>query len=1391
MIVYFADRYMNILGNASTMLPYGFIISEDVKTEDIESGVASFECKIGYNSDNRTSLERMAAAGNYLLMSSNRKGEFYTIIECETDTKNQTVYIYAEDAGLDLLNEIAEEYTADEAHNAEWYINKYISDTGFEIGVNEIPSTTTKMLSWDGESTCTERIADIADRFGGYEISYSFDSSGMEITNKYVNIYKNRGKDVDEILRLNYEIDSIVIRKSVANIATALICYGATLDGQTDPVDLTDYSYDDGDFYTDGNKLKSREALKEWTRYQWEKKPRTGQGHIVRTFNYDTESQKTLCDEAIKELKKLREIEVNYEVDIKELPENIKIGDRVNIVDDEGKIYVSARLLKLEVSECDNTVSATLGEYLIKTSGISKKVAELASDYVKAQKSAAVATKKSIDALAQSKSAQTAANSASSDAAKAQSAADKAQSAADKAQTSATAAQTAANNAQAAVDIVENNVTELQITVTTAQTAADNAYKAAETADAKAVEASNAAAAAAESALTANNAAQTAQSTADTAKTNAAAAQSAADTAKAEAEAASTTAAAAKLDAQNAQKDIDALGENLTTLSNTVQADYARKTDLTEATASLQSQISQNAAEISSTVTRVQTIDETANNAAEQAAAAQTAASTAKAAADQATADAAAAQTAADQAASAAASAQSEADKAKTAAASAQSVANKADADLAAAKEDLATVTSRVDATEEDITAAQAAVDTAQAAADKANADAAAAASKAAAAQSKADTAATNATNAQTAADNAAAKATAAQKTANEAIGNAATAQSTADAAKAAATAAQNTADTAKANATAAQTAADQAAAKATAAQTAADQADAKAKQAATDLATAQQNLADVTSRVDATEEEVTAAQAAVTAAQAAADQAASDAAAAQSTANTAKKNAATAQSAADTAKAAADAAQIAADEAQAAADKAQADVDALAVRVTTAETKITQNSEKIELAATRTEVTETLGGYYTKEQADAAIQIKANEITSNVSNTYATKESLTTAQSQITQNAENISANVADTSALKTRVSSLEQTADGFSVRVSSVEDTVNNMQIGCTQLLPNTKTMEPYSKSSNVTVENDSEGFGVATFSAVDTLGWNAISTRDPIKFSKVRGKTVTFSILVRSDDFESLNADSSHGLYIAFALCTEESTNRTLYKGVNQYSVPLSSEWTKVTITATLSDSFFSSGTGTIDSTTRFTVQVYNYSTYSMQVKKLKLEIGSKATDWSPSPEDVDNKIDDTASEIYDTIETNSTTITETCESIILEALTEYTATGDFESFKETVNSQLTLLSDQMELKFTETTAQLESVNDDLQEKYNTITKYFAFDINGLTIGQEDNPNKVVIDNDEISILVNDAVVQKFDADGNALTPSLKVTESFDLFGYIIEKDDSGNVNCIYKG
>ena len=395
MIIYFADRAMNILGSASTGLPKGLMITNDKKTEEISEGVAIFECNLDYNfvnpdedEEQEVDVKKLAAAGNFILKQSadSSEVEVYTIIDSTIDPIQKDASIYAEDAGLDLLNEVVGKYAADKAYNIAYYINKFAYDSGFEIGINEV-SNLTRKLSWDGETTATERLLSVATQFDNAEIEFSFKVENMAVTGKYINVYKKRGNDSGVTLTIGKEVSGFRIKSSIADLATAYRCTGGTPEGSENPITLNGYKYDDGDFYVEGSYVKSRKALEKWSRYQIKtEKNKNDVGHIVKSFTYDTTSKSELCNRAVSSLKKICDEAVTYEVELLYLPDGVKVGDTVSIVDDDDNIYLTARLLKLEMSESNDTKEAELGDYVRQGSGIDAKVMELAERFEKIAK---------------------------------------------------------------------------------------------------------------------------------------------------------------------------------------------------------------------------------------------------------------------------------------------------------------------------------------------------------------------------------------------------------------------------------------------------------------------------------------------------------------------------------------------------------------------------------------------------------------------------------------------------------------------------------------------------------------------------------------------------------------------------------------------------------------------------------------------------------------------------------------------------------------------------------------------------------------------------------------------------------------------------------------------
>lgn len=490
MILYFADRGLNVLGLAGDKIKKGYNIENDEREIDVSSGVATFSFDLSYKDENRKEVEKLLAVGNYILHYGeiNKEYETYTIIDSDQDTAAKSFHIYAEDIGLDLLNDVClpfnvetadtstspnyteEQYSPNKgyvdtngsfisdsnywstnyvsisvpasgaflyqvsksdtqsrrfseayfdankqfiktnyryvsdssqtsrseapsnakfvrlsfhtvfddarfvastvkAYSISQYIGTAISNSGFEIGTNEVGSVLYPLELSDSQ-TASERIKEIAEFFGA-EVSFSYSFSGLRITHKYLNIHNHRGADNRVELRLGVDVKNIRVKKSVAELATAILALGVTSDSDGGTAYFTLNGYNgtiENGYYIQDNKLCSRAAFAKWSRYLSVSGQRSG--HIVKKYEYECDSQKTLYENALKDLKAIEKESVEYEVELYSLPKGVNLGDTVYIVDDIGEIYISARVLTIKTSEVNDTIDITLGDFVTKSSGI-------------------------------------------------------------------------------------------------------------------------------------------------------------------------------------------------------------------------------------------------------------------------------------------------------------------------------------------------------------------------------------------------------------------------------------------------------------------------------------------------------------------------------------------------------------------------------------------------------------------------------------------------------------------------------------------------------------------------------------------------------------------------------------------------------------------------------------------------------------------------------------------------------------------------------------------------------------------------------------------------------------------------------------------------------------
>ncbi len=299
------------------------------------------------------------------------------IVEAELDLKEGSGYFFAETAGNDLINISVDGYEASEAKSLAFYFDLFFKNSGYEIGQNDA-SEQSRKLKWDSEEeNGLKRLVSLVKRFD-CEMRFRYEIDDLKVLHSYVDIIKKVGVNNYANLFLDKQINSIKMSGSFYDLRTAVKGYGAeeesedeeTSDEERPKINLIGYDYTDE---------KGRFVLNKETGVMvdtvatkiWGILDKTGTIQpIVRVQSFEAKSQATLCQSVLGQLKKYSSPSINYETDLIELPDDVKLGDTVYIVDNDTDFYSEARVLEISKSYSNGDYKAVLGDYLIK-SGLS------------------------------------------------------------------------------------------------------------------------------------------------------------------------------------------------------------------------------------------------------------------------------------------------------------------------------------------------------------------------------------------------------------------------------------------------------------------------------------------------------------------------------------------------------------------------------------------------------------------------------------------------------------------------------------------------------------------------------------------------------------------------------------------------------------------------------------------------------------------------------------------------------------------------------------------------------------------------------------------------------------------------------------------------------------
>lgn len=332
------DREYNKLCQLHFGSSGGLIAYNDWFEQDLDTGIGTYEFTV--DKTGNPEIEKINV-GCYLMVKDGSKLRSFEIMRIEEDKNSKT--IYAEDAGLDLLGEQVPPYKADKSYPITHYIEEFTFDSGWDVGTNEIPATTTRKLEWQGTETATKRLLQLVKRFDA-EISYDFEFLNDKIYKKLIHIHKRIGEDKKVRLEVGREASNVKRTISIENLATTLVATGA------DGITLAGAEYNEGNIRSDLNSiyLVDYDAVARWKRAGYT----PAGGGIVKRYESEAKTPQALMVEAVIKLKQWNHPEVTYDVPINILPREVNIGDTVVIVDHhyEPALIVSGRVSSIKKS---------------------------------------------------------------------------------------------------------------------------------------------------------------------------------------------------------------------------------------------------------------------------------------------------------------------------------------------------------------------------------------------------------------------------------------------------------------------------------------------------------------------------------------------------------------------------------------------------------------------------------------------------------------------------------------------------------------------------------------------------------------------------------------------------------------------------------------------------------------------------------------------------------------------------------------------------------------------------------------------------------------------------------------------------------------------------------
>lgn len=362
-----------ILNRARETLATTASIYNDKHTLTLEAGSSSYEFTI----DKSDEASHYLDSGNYIVLQDDKgKTWLFTILDYEETHSTKTVY--AEDAGIELINKAVDIWKGDGPHPFSYYFDLVTKGTPWKLGVNQLAGLE-RTLTYEGRDTGLGRLLSILKGFDNAECTFDVTVKMNAPAEFKINVYKQVGNDRSDVqIVYNNELNDITKKESRAEFVTALAGVGGQIQteggSEGGNIDFSELEYNKDGFVTKkGDKfLRAVDANRTFNPGQ--------ESYIESFYEYDTQSPSELLNRTLSKLKTYSEPQYTYTADVKVIDSSLVLGDTVTILDHDYNpaLYLSARVAKLVKSYTDpaqNEIEFT--NYRLLNSALADKLARL------------------------------------------------------------------------------------------------------------------------------------------------------------------------------------------------------------------------------------------------------------------------------------------------------------------------------------------------------------------------------------------------------------------------------------------------------------------------------------------------------------------------------------------------------------------------------------------------------------------------------------------------------------------------------------------------------------------------------------------------------------------------------------------------------------------------------------------------------------------------------------------------------------------------------------------------------------------------------------------------------------------------------------------------------